>query len=230
MKITDVQHFRKTVAGIAMIGMPLAGVGASVLYPALSTDEAEMLATVAENESRFNVAVWLGTAAVAMGILAALGLVHLMCEKRPGLSHVGGGMAVVGLVGVAMLQAFDFVIVQMVRGGADQGEMAALMARVNDSAMLPFILTVTAVVGFVVLAVAAWRAHVVASLPALFIAAWAVTTAVGYGSAENSLILAGWVLMALGMGSVGLNVLTETDEQWEHAPEVRGMWAMPAHM
>lgn len=230
MKIRDVQHFRKTVAGVAMVGAPLAGLAASVLYPELSTDESKMLAAVADNETRFNVAVWFGTAAVAMAILAALGLAHLMRERRPGLSHLGGGMAVIGLVGVAVFQGFDFVIAQMVRGGADQGEMAALLSRMNDGAVLPGILTMTAVLGFIVLGVAAWRAHVVATVPALLIVAWAVLTAVGYGSATNSVILAGWVLMALGMGSIGLNVLTETDEEWEHAPEVRGMWAMPAHM
>ena len=230
MKITDTQHFRKTVAGVAMVAAPLAGLASGVLYPPLSTDESKLLTSIAENETRFNVAVWLGTAAVALAMLAALGLVHLLRERRPGLSHLGGGMAVVGLVGVAVFQGFDFVIAQMVRGGADRAEMAALLSRVNEGSILPVILTMTAVLGFIILAVASWRAHVMPVLPAVFIVAWAVMTAVGYGSGTNNLVVAGWVLMALGLGSVGLTVLTETDEEWEHAPEVRGMWAMPAHM
>jgi hypothetical protein len=230
MRITDVQHFRKTVAGIAMIGAPLCGLVSGVLYPPLSTDETKLLASVADDESRFSVAVWFGTAAVAIMLLAVLGLVHLLRERRPGLAHVGGGMAVMGLVGVGMFQGVDMVIGQMVRGGADRAEMAALLSRVNDQAMLPGIMTIVAVAGIVVLAVAAWRAHVMAVVPAACIVAWAVMTAAGYGSGANGVMVAGWVLMTLGLGATGLSVLTETDEQWEHAPEVHGLWAMPAHM
>lgn len=230
MKITDTQHFRKTVAGIAMVGAPLCGLVGAVLYPAMSTDEAEFIASVADNETRFTVALLFSTAAVPLALFAVLGLVHLLREKRPGMGHVGGGMAIVGLIGIAMFQGFDFVLAQMVRGGADRAEMAALLARMNEDTFLPPLLALLAILGLIVLAVASWRAHVVPVLPALFIAGFAVVTGIGYGTADNGIVVAGWVLMALGLGSVGLNVLTETDEEWEHAPEVRGMWAMPAHM
>ena len=230
MNMRDTQHFRKAVAGICMIGAPVSALVAAVLYPTMSMNEAKLLRSIADNQTRFTVAVWFGTLSVMLALVAVLGLVHLLRERRPGLAHVGGGLALFGLVGAGLFQGVDLVITQMVRGGADEVEMAALLERVNEQSMLPGIAVMLAMVGFIVLAVSAWRAHVMPVLPAVLIVAWAVATAVGYSTSENALIIAGWVAMTLGLGSTGVSILTETDEQWEHAPEVHGMWTMPAHM
>lgn len=231
MKITDTQHFRKTTAGIAMVAAPLFALVGAVLYPPLSVDEGKLLASVADNRTRFTVGALVATISIPLMLIAMLGLVHLVRDRRPGLAHLGGGLIVVGLVGVSMLQGYDFVIAQMVRGDADNGEMTALLARMmEDGTVVPGIMTMFAVLGFVVLAVAAWRAHVLPVLPALFVGVSALVTAAGYATATNEVIVGGWVLMVLGLGATGVTVLTETDEEWEHAPEVHGLWAMPAHM
>ena len=229
MNLRDTQHLRKTVAGVSMIGAPVLALAAAVLYPALSTDEAKLLQSVAENDTRFTAAVWLATFSLMLALVAVLGLVHLLRERRPGLAHVGGGLALFGLIGVAVFQGIDLVVSQMVRGGADQAEMAALLERVTEQSALPGFGAMLVVVGFIVLAASAWRAHVMPALPAVLIMAWAVVTAVGYATAENALIIAGWMAMVVGLGATGGAILAETDEEWEHAPEVRGMWAMPVH-
>ena len=49
------------------------------------------------------------------------------------------------------------------------------------------------------------------------------------GAATESEIFAivGAVVSLVGFGSTGLMVLSETDEAWEHTPEVEGFRALP---
>ena len=59
------------------------------------------------------------------------------------------------------------------------------------------------------------------------IAAGAILLGVG-GAAESELFaIVGAVVALVGFGSAGLMVLSETDEAWEHTPEVEGFRALP---
>ena len=41
------------------------------------------------------------------------------------------------------------------------------------------------------------------------------------------LAFAGAAVSLIGFGSVGMMVLAETDEEWEHTPEIEGFRALP---
>ena len=77
--------------------------------------------------------------------------------------------------------------------------------------------------GLVILAFGLYRAHAVQATWALCIAAGAVLLGVGAATESEIFAIVGAVVTLVGVGSTGLMVLGETDEEWEHTPGVRGL-------
>jgi hypothetical protein len=46
--------------------------------------------------------------------------------------------------------------------------------------------------------------------------------AIGYPAASEIVIIAGAACLTLGVGSIGILVLRESDADWEHTPQFRG--------
>ena len=73
--------------------------------------------------------------------------------------------------------------------------------------------------------VLAWglaRAHAVPAWSALCIAVAAVLFAISGPTASSPMQLIAAAVLLVGLGAIGWMVLSETDDQWEHTPEVHG--------
>src|SRR3954462_7416883 len=85
--ISDAHHFRKMVAGFCMLFAPLCMLVGFVVDP-----DAEY--------------AFLFAGAVLM-VPAALGLMHMLREHEVAYGHVGGGLSLIGLMGMAGLIGTD---------------------------------------------------------------------------------------------------------------------------
>jgi hypothetical protein len=223
-RISDAHHFRKMVAGFCMIFGPLFLLVGAVVHPEQSTDEATQLSTIAANLDSWFVAHLLILISLAFALPAVLGLMHMLREREVAYGHVGGGLALLGLLALTGIVTIDgFVLWQAAAGG--DGGMVALYQRLNDTAgvVIPFyVMGFAFSLGLTMLAYGLYRARAIQWWMALFLAVAAVCLAIAGPAAETWLLIVGAAFLFVGLGSIGRMVLTESDEDWEHTPEYKG--------
>jgi hypothetical protein len=74
----------------------------------------------------------------------------------------------------------------------------------------------------VVLAMGLYRAHFVDWWMAMLVAIGPVLMEVAFPAHALWMAIVGSAFLVVGLGSIGLMVLRETDEEWDHTPEYRG--------
>lgn len=229
MHLSDAHHSRKMVAGACMILAPLVLLAAVVIHPASSMDEATQVATIADNLDAWYVAHLLALISIAVMVPAVLGLMHMLREREVAFGHVGGGLAMLGLLAFAGIVGMELVMWQMVAGGSTR-EAVALLERLNDTAgiVIPFVVVSFGfALGLACLAIGLYRARAVQSWTAISIAVGAIVFGFAIATAMNWLAIVAAAFLVVGLGAVGRMVLRETDEAWEHTPEYEGFRPVP---
>lgn len=230
LRFSDPRHFRKMVAAFCMVAAPALLLLGMVIHPERATDEAAQLAIAADNLDAWYAAHIIALAAIVLAVPAVLGLMHMLREREVALGHIGGGLAVLGLMALTALVTIDGLVVwQMATAGASP-VMVALYQSFTDTAgiLIPvFVLSLGFAVGMVALAVGLYRARVVQSWMAVFAAIGAVCLAVAGPAASDVLAIVGAAFLLVGLGSIGRIVATESDEDWMHTPERSDFRALP---
>lgn len=229
MHLSDAHHFRKMVAGACMVVAPLVLLVAMVIHPASDMNEATQVATIQDNLDAWYVAHLLALISIAVMVPAVLGLMHMMREREVAFGHVGGGLALLGLLAFAGIVGMELVMWQMAAGGSTR-EAVALLERLNNTAgiLIPFaFVSFGFALGLAWLAVGLLRARAVQSWMAISTAAGAILFGFAIGTAMNWLTIVAAAFLVVGLGAIGRLVLRETDEAWEHTPEYEGFRPVP---
>jgi hypothetical protein len=229
MHLSDAHHSRKMVAGACMVVAPFVLLVAMIIHPASDMDEASQVATIADNLDAWYVAHLLAFVSIALVLPAVLGLMHMLRERQVALGHVGGGLAILGLLAFTGLVAMELVLWQMA-GAGNTAETVALLERLNETAgiVIPFVLlSFGFALGMAVLAVGLYRARAVQSWMAVFVAVGAILFGFAVATAMNWLAIVAAAFLVVGLGAIGRMVLRETDEAWEHTPEYEGFRPVP---
>ena len=224
MGFSDSQHLRKMVAGLSMVLGPLLLVVAFVASPRLETEAAAQLRVAAEHVDRFYLVNLIAMVGVALLVPAVLGLMHMIRERRPAHGAIGGGLSVLGLLATMVSFGIAFAIWRMASDGVSAGDVA-LLDSIMDAAgvVIPVNLVGFAgAIGFVVLMLGMYRAHVVDWWMALCAAAGVVLINVAFPVGMLALAILGSALLLVGLGAVGVMVMRESDADWEHTPDYSG--------
>jgi hypothetical protein len=226
--LSDPHHFRKLVAGVCMMLAPLLLLVSAIVHPGFETDEAALLASAARNLDAWYLAEMLILIAIVFAVPATLGLMHMLRERHVVAGHVGGGLALIGLLAYTGATAIQLVVWQMAQPEFDRGQMVSLLHGVNHATgiFIPFYLcTFAFALGYVVLAWGVAAARAISPVMAGCIAVGAVLLSVAFATAIMWLFVLAAALLLVGVGSTGLMVLRETDSEWEHTPRFRGFRA-----
>ena len=229
MHLSDAHHSRKMLAGACMVAAPFVLLVAMVVHPASDMDEATQVATIADNLDAWYVAHLLAFVSIVLVVPAVLGLMHMLRERQVALGHVGGGLAILGLLALTGLVAMELVLWQMA-GAGDTAETVALLERLNETAgiVIPFVLlSLGFSLGLAFLAVGLYRARAVQSWMAVFVGVGALLLGFAVATAMNWLAIVAAAFLVVGLGAIGRMVLRETDEAWEHTPEYEGFRPVP---
>jgi hypothetical protein len=229
MHLSDAHHSRKMLAGACMVVAPFVLLVATVIHPASDMDEAAQVATIADNLDAWYVAHLLAFVSIVLVVPAVLGLMHMLRERQVALGHVGGGLALLGLLAFTGLVAMELVLWQMA-GAGNTAETVALLERLNETAgiVIPFVLLSFGFsLGLATLAVGLYRARAVQSWMAVFVAVGAILFGFAVATAMNWLAIVAAAFLLVGLGAIGRMVLRETDEAWEHTPEYEGFRPVP---
>jgi hypothetical protein len=228
--LSNTHHFRKLVAGACLIAAPLLLLVGLVIHPEMDSDEAAQLAIVRDNLDAWYASHLILLVALVLAFPAVLGLMHMLREREAALGHVGGGLALLGLLAYVGIVAIDgFVLWQMGSFGA-QDQMAELFQRLNETAgiVIPlYVVSFAFALGAVCLAAGLYRARAVQSWMAGCVALGAVLNVIGGVTYAGWLQIVAAAFLLVGFGSIGRMVLTESDEDWEHTPEHRGFRPLP---
>ena len=226
-RLSDSHHFRKTIAGMCMIVAPLLLVVGMIVHPESKTDVGDQLAVVSANMDQWYAAHLILAISLVLAVPAVLGLMHMLREREVAYGHLGGGLAMVGLLATMGVVAMEgFVGWQAgAATGSDQAAMTALFERVTETTgiVIPFfVMSFAFTVGMLFLAAGLYRARAVQSWTAAMLGLGSIVFAVGSGMAENTVAVIGAAVLLVGFFQVGRMVLSESDEEWEHTPEYSG--------
>jgi hypothetical protein len=224
LKLSDAHHFRKLVAGVCMLSAPVFFLASAIVSPALSTHEGSLLASISSHLDRWYLSTLLGFIGLVLFLPAILGLMHMLRERQVAFGHVGGALAMIGFVSATAGTGLMFAMWQMARAG-DRAQMTTLLHTIDHTAgsFIPLMLIGLALsVGLIVLAAGLMRAHAATSWSAGCIAVAAALFGISTPAASVALEIVAASFLLVGLGAIGWLVLTETDEQWEHTPEVHG--------
>jgi hypothetical protein len=225
MGFSDSQHLRKTVAGACMLLAPLVMLVAAVVSPELETKAGAQLATAADHLDRFYISNLLAMVALILLVPAVLGLMHMMRERRSAYGAVGGGLTVLGTLASLTGVGVGFVIWQMAKDGVQPADVSALHGVLNAAgAVIPvYALGLVMAIGAAILGAGLYLSRVVDWWMALFFAGGIVCINVAFLAGTLALLIVGAALTLVGLGSMGLMVLRESDADWEHTPDYHGM-------
>jgi hypothetical protein len=229
MHLSDAHHSRKVLAGACMVVAPLVLLVAMVIHPASDMNEATQVATIQDNLDAWYVAHLLALVSIAVMVPAVLGLTHMLREREVAFGHVGGGLAMLGLLAFAGIVGMEMAMWQMAAGGSTR-EAVALLERLNNTAgiVIPFaFVSFGFALGLACLAVGLLRARAVQSWMAISTATGAILFGFAIGTAMNWLTVVAAAFLVVGLGAIGRMVLRETDEAWEHTPEYEGFRPVP---
>jgi hypothetical protein len=226
-RLSDSHHFRKTVAGVCMIGAPLLLLVGMIIHPESKTDVADQLAVISANMDEWYVAHLIVAISLVLAVPAVLGLMHMLREREVAYGHLGGGLAIVGLLAITAIVAIEGFVGWQAGAATDSdaAAMTALFERVTETTgvVLPvFVMSYAFTVGMLFLAAGLYRARAVQSWTAAMLGIGAIVFAVGTTMAENVVAIIGAAVLLVGFFQVGRMVLTESDEDWEHTPEYSG--------
>ena len=226
-RLSDSHHFRKTVAGVCMIGAPLLLVIGMIVHPETKSDVGDQLAVISANMDDWYAAHLIVAVALVLAVPAVLGLMHMLRDREVAYGHSvaawpwsacsprrGSSRSRASSAGRPALQA-----------AADAAAMTALFERVTETSgvVLPiFVMSYAFTVGMLFLAAGLYRARAVQSWTAAMLGIGPIVLAVGSAMTEDVVSIVGAGILLVGFFQVGRMVLTESDEDWEHTPEYHG--------
>jgi hypothetical protein len=201
----------------------------AIVHPGFKTDEAELLASAAGSVDAWYLAEMLVLISIVLAVPATLGLMHMLRERHVAAGHVGGGLALIGLLAYTGVTAMQLVVWQMAQPQLERG-LVSLLQGVNDATgiFIPFYLcTFAFALGYVVLAWGLAAARAISPVMAGCVGLGAALLSVAFATAVTWLLILAAAMLMVGVSSIGLMVLRETDADWEHTPQFRGFRTVP---
>jgi Domain of unknown function (DUF4386) len=184
---------------------PLFALASSVVAPSFKSDAAEQIAVIAQHPTRW---YWFSLLLLVGSILfvpALLSIVEMIRPRAPRLAQVGGALAVLGAVIAVGDVMTQFVSWQMVSGGADQAQMAALLDRFENAGGASIVFTVgglSILVGCILLTVGLIRHHVAPAWAAVGLSVAVLANIVAFSAASNAGVTASWALLLVSMAAI----------------------------
>jgi hypothetical protein len=176
---------------------------------------------IAEHADRWQIAHLIGFVAILIFAVAVLGNAFLVRRRQPRVGLVAGGLAVVGLLGLASLITLDGYTWGTVGAQAtnpDVGERAAAATfhEIQESGWsLPYYLTpIGFIAGMATLAVAAARQGAISRATSALLVAAVVMTASETAIASNTYFIAGAALLLVAGIAFARELLAMTDAEF----------------
>lgn len=218
LKVWDADNFRRTLAGLCLIAAPLALAASEGGYALVAVESPDQQhAAIAETPGIWMGATFVGFLAAILFVPAVLGVIHLLKGRGVVLGHIGGALAIVGMLGYAAHQSLFVLMGEMALMEDQREAVIEISNRLDDSVaigvmvMLMFLLSFF--VGMLLLTIGAYRGGIAPFWTPVFVFLSILPDFLPYTS--EFLDYAGFGLLFIGLGMIGLKVLRMSDADWE---------------
>ena len=229
LKLSDARNFARTSTGLLLIAGPaLLTIGAIVQPDTDHKNKVVELAAVAAHKGTYVASGLIFLLGSTLMVFAGAGVIRLFRGSRGvALGQIAGvGLMLAGIVGAGWyaLGAMEYEMVH--QKGLDTAALARFLHATDMAgSLLPlfFMFLIGAVLGLILLGIAAWRTRVVPIWGAIVIIVAGPVSFFTNGKVGNVI---GNAVLLIGLGLLGLRVLSMSDEEWD-APRERVVPAAP---
>ncbi|HET7567452.1 MAG TPA: hypothetical protein VFJ91_05635 [Gaiellaceae bacterium] len=208
--ISNAPALRRRACALALPGIPLALLAASLVSPTDSTSDAVQLRAAAAHAGRWQAAALLELLTAALFPLATAGIVHLVRRRGAALAHLGGllgGLGTLGMTAIALRHLFVYGLTATSPASA----LRVLERLDNHGGAIAMPLMIAGPLAWLALGGAAARAGLVRRWVVAGAFLFAISDSLPIPGAEAVQSLVGVVTF----GAIALAMLRLDDEQWE---------------
>lgn len=213
LRITDADNFRRTLAGLCLIGAPLVLLCAMLIHG--GGGDAGLVRAMVESPGRVQVSNLLIMFSSVLFVPALVGLLRLVRGRGVVLAHIGVALALIGVIGHAVWAGFQIVLLGLVQSGTvDHARMSGLISSGPPNAGFVIVMLMFMggfFVGLLFVAGALWRSGAVPRWAAVCLLLIPFTDFVPGGTVVS---LLGPILGLIGLGAAGLKLLSMPDAEW----------------
>ena len=130
-RLSNAHHFRKQVAGVCMMAAPALLLAGVIIHPETGTSESSMVAAAAGDPDAWYAAHLLILGSLVLAVPATLGFMHMLREREVAWGHVGGGLALLGIVAYVGIVTVEGFVGWQAAGGDTRGDDGAAAAPVR---------------------------------------------------------------------------------------------------
>jgi hypothetical protein len=216
LRLSDQRNFARTLAGLSLIVAPLLLLVSTLIGPDLSDDGAKRLSGIADNEGRYVASRYLLLIGAWVFVPGLIGLSRVFRGPRVTLGQVGAGLLLVGWISTIAFFGLGAYEYEAARPRSGRALMGQLVDRVNNSAVTIPMIIITFVVGIAVgsliVAWSLWRRRLVPPWAPAALVVWTILDILANNVAVSALAL---LFLLVGLGSVGLKLLSMSDDEWD---------------
>lgn len=224
MTFADRRLRRLASAFCLIVGPGLLLVGWAI-FPSVDGDNTVWVADIADQPDRAATGLALVIVGIALSLVGYMALVHLLRERHALLGDIGGGLAVVGTAGIGALMGLELAMIESIRHLGSSAETVALIEAIGESnALIPlWVAPLVGTLGLVVLGSALMWARTAPMTYGALLALGAILQLLGFFVVQSMvLVIVAFAAMFVAQAGIGLQLLMETDEEWDHAPTFVG--------
>ena len=216
LRLSDQRSFARTLAGLSLIVAPLLLLISTLIGPDLSDDGAKRLSEIADNEGRFVASRYLLLIGAWIFVPGLIGLSRVFRGPRVLLGQVGAGLVLIGWISTISFFGLGAYEYEAARPALGRELLGRLADRVDNSAVMMPMIIITFVVGIaigsLIVAWSLWRRQLVPPWEPAALVVWTVLDILANSVAVSAIALA---FLLVGFGSVGLKLLSMSDEEWD---------------
>jgi hypothetical protein len=216
--ISSSERFLKTICGSCLILAPAVLLVGGILHPEETTNAARQFEIIGDNLGRWELAHWLIAGSMVLMAGVVVGLAHLLHEHRPAEGIVGGAATMVGVLALFAIAGAEAAVVPQIGRSGDAQLFESIVASGGWWALLGPVLLLP--LGLMVMSYGMYRSRVAQTWVVGAVALGSLGFAISLPTGSPVAFAIGLALMFVGLARVGWSVLTETDEQWDHPPQI----------
>ena len=217
------ERLRKVLCGSCLIAAPTLLLAGGLLHPEETADPVRQYEIIAGSADRWEVAHWFITASMLLMVGAVLGLAHQLHELRPAEGILGGAVALVGTLALFAVAAAETIVVPEL-GRSGVAGAAVLYERIFEFGATRWTVLLVAVLllpaGLIAMSYGLYRARLAPTWTVGALGLGALLFGVSLPTGSAVVFAVGLAALVVGMAPIGVKVLSETDDQWEHPPRL----------
>ena len=216
LSFSDQRNFARTLAGLSLIVAPLLLLASMLIGPDLSDDGAKRLSEIADNQGGYVASRYLLLIGAWIFVPGLIGLWRVFRGPRVMLGQVGAGLVLIGWISTIAFFGLGAYEYQAAQPTLDRALMGQLVDRVNNSGVMTPMIIITFIVGIaigsLVVAWSLWRRQLVPPWAPAALVVWTIVDILANSVAVSAIAFA---FLLVGFGSVGLKLLSMSDEEWD---------------